>query len=112
MQQEFQIDVFRRLCQQCGRRFEPLEEYVSVLIEPESPPQAAEPAEGVAPESPADEAAAPAAAASEKPTPASAKAAAHGLVRQDFCPPCAPAERSAALAVWRSRVPPPQREKK
>ena len=137
MQQEFQIDASRRQCNLCQRRFQPLDQYVSVLreVEAELIDQPAGQGEAAAATAAADdgqmagsaeaqaaaddqkaddnksegEAVAPAAAA-ERPVAAKSPEAGSGLglVREDYCPGCAPEQRGGTVAVWHSRVAPPE----
>ncbi len=153
MQQEYQIDAFRRVCRDCGRRFEPLEEYVSVLRDAETVAAAQNTDTSGETEKPAEEAgdamdnsavksaedatvaatgeasSADAAGGNEAAdevakagkSPAGKESAGekkprqgagYGLVREDYCPDCAPSDCSAAVAVWRSKVSPPEEPRK
>lgn len=139
MQQEFQIDPSRKQCHQCGRRFQPLDEYICILREagPDEnqdapPPPSPPPPAPATMTQPTDQDGAQAAAESAAPGEAGASTAtvaaepeaspetssaaeALGLSRRDYCPDCAPphdiADKSI-LAFWRSRLSPPEAPKK
>lgn len=116
MQQEFQIDPSRKQCHQCGRRFQPLDEYICILREadpdespdapppPSAPPQPAPPPPATT--TPTDQDIAQAAAESAAPGEAetsTATAAAEPETSPGESPETTPETSPAAKALGLSR---------